>query len=64
MNSDDKLECLRLALDWAKLNPHTDVLGTARIFHNWVSEAGKPNSLNFEKINPDRIFEEINPERK
>jgi hypothetical protein len=54
--NEDKLECLRLALEWAKLNPHTDtdVLGTARIFYNWISQAAKPNNLTFEKVNPER----------
>ncbi len=54
MNSDDRLECLRLAIEWAKFNPGCDVKTTASIFYNWVHEDEKPNRLTFEKINKER----------
>ena len=58
MNSDDKLECLRLAIDTARLNENAasdaEILNTAKLYSAWVSEADKPNRLTFEKINPER----------
>jgi len=55
MNSDDKLECLRIAAEFvAKAQSGEPVLELAKAFYNWVSEVDKPNSLTFEKINTKR----------
>jgi hypothetical protein len=53
MNSEDRLECLRLAVETTKIAP-VDILVTAKRYYAWVSETDKPNSLNFEKISPER----------
>jgi len=60
MNSDDKLECLRLAIEYSKDNYSKDnyndqeLLRLAQQFYNWISEHNKPNNLTFDKINPER----------
>jgi hypothetical protein len=63
MNSDDKLECLRLAIGLAIETAKNDgfpnenaesIVKKAKHFYAWVSETDKPNSLIFEKINPER----------
>ncbi len=55
MNSDDRLECLRLAAE--SVNPEcrtSEILERAQEFYNWVYKTEKPNKLTFEKINKER----------
>ncbi len=52
--NDDKLECLRLAIEWVKVNPNADALTSAKVFYDWVSTPDKPNKLHFEKISKER----------
>lgn len=52
MNSDNKLECLRLAVDSfnKELATSLEMVERAQIFYHWVYETNeKPNKLTFEK---------------
>ena len=56
--NDDKLECLRLAIEYMKkTDDYIDIIQTAQAFYNWIYEHEKhekPNSLTFEKISKER----------
>ncbi len=52
--NDDKLECLRLAIEIAKINPKAEVMMWAKEFYNWVYNQEKTNSLTFDKISKKR----------
>ncbi len=56
MNNDDRLECLRLAIEAMKGTKYTteQLLRSAKVFYNWVYEQEKVNSLTFEKIHNER----------
>ncbi len=58
MNSDDRLECLRLAVELEKSGLSglsvENIIKAAQEFYNWVYKTEKPNKLTFEKVNKER----------